>query len=471
VRRALVPALLLALAAALWWLALASASAQLEARARAEAALYAAGGSPFDWQFSDADAVVGPPLGLIDVRVDAEGLSAQLPAGDANIGLRLSGRQIDPEVLGRLRLQIISAEPLQWRLLYAPDLRPDLDFGPIQSSDAGQLKIERPLAELIGNAGAPLHQLRLQLMSDTPQRIQLQRLTLLPAQCGDQTCLPARIELPGQRSSSHLLANRDARLQAQPQLLIGANAPSWLIEAQSLRQRVPSLAWLVIGLTIAGAAALASRRPASARQSGIALAFGAALPIVLLALGLPDFPAQAGAAYLLVGWLIALWLLRPRAATRPNGKASSAWLAAIGMVGLGMFMLMALRLSAEVDLLAPTHTRALAADRLLRYAAWAGLQQLWLARFVLPHIKTLGLGRWTLPSAALLFAGLHLPNTELMALTALGGLGWAWLAQRYGRLLPQTAAHAVLGIAAIALLPEAVLRSAEIGGRFVFAPP
>jgi hypothetical protein len=470
VQRALAPVALLALAAALWWLALASASAQLEARARSEAALYAAGASPFDWQFSDEDAVVGPPLGLIDVRVDAEGLLAQLPAGGANIGLRLSGRQVDPSVLGRVRLQLIAAEPLQWRLLHAPDLRPDLDFGPIQSSDAGQLKIERPLAELIGNASAPLQQLRLQLMTDTPQRIQLQRITLLPSQCGDQPCLPARIELPGQRSTSDLLANRDARLHAQPQLLIGASAPNWLIEAQSLRQRVPSLAWLVIGLTFAGAAALASRRPASARHSRIALAFGAALPIALLALGLPDFPAQAGEAYLFAGWLVALWLLRPSAATRSAGKASSAWLAAIGMVGLGLLVLLALRLSADVDLLAPTHTRAFAADRLLRYAAWAGLQQLWLARFVLPHLNTLGAGSWTLPSAALLFAGLHLPNTELMALTALGGLGWAWLAQRHGRLLPQTAAHAALGIAAIALLPEAVLRSAEIGGRFVFAP-
>lgn len=468
-QRALAPALL-ALAAALWWLALASASAQLEARSRAEAALYAAGGSPFDWQFSDANAVVGLPLGLVDVRVDADGLSAQLPAGSANIGLRLSGRSIDPSVLSRLRLQFVATEPLRWRLMHSTDLRPDLDFGPIQNGDAGQSNIEGALAELIGKAQMPLQQLRLQLMSDTPQRIQLQRLTLLPAQCGDRPCLPARVELPVHRSSSHLLADRDERLQAQPQLLTGASAPDWLVEAQSLRQRVPSLVWLLVAIVIAGAAALASRLPASVHQSGIALAFGAALPIVLLALGLPDFPAQAGEAYLFAGWLIALWLLRPRASSEPTGKASSAWLAAIGMIGLGVVVLLALRLSAEVDLLAPTHTRAFAADRLLRYSAWAGLQQLWLARYVLPHLNTLGLGRWALPSAALLFAGLHLPNTELMALTALGGLGWAWLAQRYGRLLPQTAAHAALGLAAIALLPEAVLRSAEIGGRFVFAP-
>jgi hypothetical protein len=44
------------------------------------------------------------------------------------------------------------------------------------------------------------------------------------------------------------------------------------------------------------------------------------------------------------------------------------------------------------------------------------------------------------------------------------------MAERHGRLLPQIASHAALGLATAALLPPTLLRSLEVGGRYVFAP-
>src|SRR5690606_16221766 len=94
-------AALATLAALLAWLATAGVAAQLEARARADAASYAAGDSPFRWTFSAADALVGPPLGVRIAARDQAGIEIELPHGQGELGLRLSGQRIHPAALPR----------------------------------------------------------------------------------------------------------------------------------------------------------------------------------------------------------------------------------------------------------------------------------------------------------------------------------------------------------------------------------
>ena len=68
------------------------------------------------------------------------------------------------------------------------------------------------------------------------------------------------------------------------------------------------------------------------------------------------------------------------------------------------------------------------------------------------------------------FGLLHLPNLSLMRATFVGGTAWAWLGQKHRALLPLAASHVVLGLAWLWLAPTWLLRSAEIGGRFLMPP-
>jgi len=466
--RWLAPALLLAFAAALTWLAGASLGAQLEARARAEAARYAAGESPFDWRFSDSDAVVGPPLGLQVLQRDAQGLSLALINSQADLGLRLSGHRIDPRSLPRLRLYYRADAALELRLAVASDLRPSLDAGPPLQLSPGTHRLELMLAERLPPGAVSLAQLRLRLQGAPGSTLQLQRAVLLPERCGEAGCPPSRVNLTLQRSTAASLAERDALLSRQPQALIGAPHSPWLVGLIAVAADAHWGLRLLAALTLLGLGALLHHRCRGRAHALGALALGALLPIGLLAVGLPRFPSHWSDALLLGALVLVIWRLRAPARVAPAAAAGPAWSAA-ALLSVGALLLMLAALLLTTSQLA-YDARPLSAERLLRYGAWAGLQQLWLARFTLPHLQALGLSRASVPAAALLFAGLHLPNLELMGLTLIGGLGWAWLAQRYGRLLPQATSHALLGIAAIALLPPALLRSAEVGGRFVFAP-
>ena len=277
----------------------------------------------------------------------------------------------------------------------------------------------------------------------------------------------------------------------------------------------PALAATLGALIALLAWALARFFRGRTRASG-ALLLGAILPAALLSLGMPRFPPELVDTLLLAGWALALLALWPRerilmrttteaphapapdilsvetqdtrvpsaaeqvATPDSQGDAAApvltsrtpagaaAWLVALGFTVMGVVALAAWAWLEGPEL--RVDPRAFEVERLLRYIAWAALQQVWLARFALPQLRALGLGPWTLLLAGLLFAALHLPNLELMGLCFIGGSAWAWMAARHGRLLPQIASHAALGLATAALLPPTLLRSLEVGGRYVFAP-
>lgn len=514
--------LVLALAVALVWLAPASVGAQLEARARADAELYRREASPFRWDFTDPRARVGPLQGLQQESGGEDGLTLSLMQGSGDFGLRLSGQRIDPGVLPTLRLDYRSDAPLRLRLRAAADLQPQTRPGawidlPARTDGiteaCGQTIALGPTLPLLDG---PIAQLRLEFEAEPGQRFSLRSAELLPPRCGAEPCIPPRLALPADPSTRWLLAVRDEQLAAAPQLRVGANASEPLVRAAAAVTALsPSLA-ATLGALMALLAWACARFGAGPTRASAALLVGAITPALLLSLGLPRFPPEPGDALLLAGWALALLALRPRErslmratveaphapspdvpsvetqhtrapsaaaqlaspdaqgdAAKPvltsrTPSAATAWLVASGFTVLGVVTLAAWAWLETPELrLDPS---AFEVERLLRYIAWAALQQLWLARFALPQLRALGLGPWTLLLAGLLFAALHLPNLELMGVCFIGGCAWAWMAERHGRLLPQIASHAALGLATAALLPPTLLRSLEVGGRYVFAP-
>lgn len=516
----LAPLLLLMLAAALAWLAPASLGAQLEARTRSDAALYAQGGTPFEWDFSLPRARVGPLQGLLETPATSHGLSLALRENRGDFGLRLSGRRIDPAALPTLTLNYTSDSPLRLRLRAAHDLAPHSAPGPWMEIPARTTDPEPPqgsiaalridLSTMLPLLEGPLAQLRLEFEGEPGQRWTLLSAQALPARCGDQPCLPKRVELPEDRSTRWLLAVRDEYLEVSPQLRVGATAPAPLVWLASTVTDMTLAFAGGLAMVLALLAIAARRLQPGPAHSTNALLIAVFVPALLLAAGLPRFPSQMGDAVLLLGWVVALWWLRPATAgTGPVGghvpqfeatptvvdepprseagtaearldmsnpvhahRHGSSSRAAWGAAALFTAVAAAALLGwAWLDgMHVGMNPRATDAERALRYLGWAALQQLWLAYFILPHLRHLGFGGWGLPMAGLLFAALHLPNLELMGLTFIGGCVWAWMADRYGRLMPQIASHVVLGLVTAALLPPGLLRSLEVGGRYVFAP-
>lgn len=518
--------LVLALAVALVWLAPAGVGAQLEARARTDAELYRREASPFRWDFADPRARVGPLQGLQQDSGRGDALALTLTQSSGDFGLRLSGQRIDPAVLPTLRLDYRSDAPLRLRLRAAADLQPQTRPGAWIDLPARTDTMTQAAAEVGGLPIAlgptlplldgPIAQLRLEFEAEPGQRFSLRSAELLPPRCGPKPCIPPRLALPADASTRWLLAVRDEQLAAAPQLRVGADANEPLARAAAAVTALSPALAATLGALIALLAWAFARFRSGPTRASAALLVGAITPALLLSLGLPRFPPEPGDALLLAGWALALLALWPRERTSmhataevpqrsapeftaaetqdtqaptvaetverpdPQGDSASPELtrqtpsaAAAWLVASGFTVLAVVALAAWAWLEAPElrlDPRAFDAERLLRYAAWAALQQLWLARFALPHLRALGLGPWTLLLAGLLFAALHLPNLELMGLCFIGGCVWAWMAERYGRLLPQIASHAALGLATAALLPPELLRSLEVGGRYVFAP-
>ncbi|SDD80897.1 CPBP family intramembrane glutamic endopeptidase [Aquimonas voraii] len=473
----------------LWLLSWVSA-AQLEAEARAQSALYADDGSPFHWNFRDPEVLVGPVLGgqlRPRGRYSADALSLTLTHGDANLGLRFSGRRVDPHTLPRLRLSLGSAQPLQWRLAATSDLRPDLPVGPwmpwppasgagtAEGFDPASNTFETDLGPLLPPLDAPIAQLRLHLKGVPGQTVELRALSLHP-RCVEERCLPPRRELPHRLLPSQLLADRDAALLDSPQSRVGADAPEWLVGGVLAMRALTLPQAVVLALLVLGCA-LSARWLAPPGRRRLALAMGAGLPILLLSLGLPRFPPQPADGVLILGWVLALWWLRPlgprtqweRTPTSTPGSTllgtRRAWRSALVVTAAGLVLLGLLSLAGDGP-----EAAGLDVERARRYLGWAALQQAWLALFLLPHLREPGKDVQTAAVAGLLFAALHLPNAELMALCLFGGWAWVRIALKHGSLLPQILSHASLGLAASALLPQAVLRSLEVGGRYVFAP-
>jgi hypothetical protein len=98
------------------------------------------------------------------------------------------------------------------------------------------------------------------------------------------------------------------------------------------------------------------------------------------------------------------------------------------------------------------------------YVLWAAIQQLGLQRFFLPRLlRLLPDGRSAAITAAVLFAGVHLPSPLLMLAALIWGLISCIFFLRYSNLYPLIMAHAILGIAIAVSVPAPVDHNMLVG--------
>jgi membrane protease YdiL (CAAX protease family) len=99
---------------------------------------------------------------------------------------------------------------------------------------------------------------------------------------------------------------------------------------------------------------------------------------------------------------------------------------------------------------------------------WGAGQQFALQTVVLREAQQLA-GRAAVPLAAIFFAGLHLPNPFLTAVTGLGGLLWCWIYARHPNIIPLALSHAVATLVILVSFDPGVTGGLRTGWRFIEA--
>lgn len=480
------PALLLAILPAIVFqhCSLGITSALLERQADREALAYARGSGPFDWRFERAHDLTFAPPGLQQVEFGPDGLSAVANASQVVLPLRLAGRRVDTGYADSLLLDIESDRAMQWQLLLGSEIGGIASASRMQTLPAGRsrLRFDARSLPLQQNSWqeAPIAFLQIGLQMEPGQRLKLRQFSLMPADCHLHpdgvrlSCpLPPTRQLAPATRPEQILRQVDSLRSTSPQALLStpADASQYLVAiAGAAVTPVPafSAAFLLLGY----AAVRRSGRWRSRPRLELFAFIG--LPALLLFGGwpMPENPPLLLAAW--ATWYGAALLLPdpvPASAARLPWQWLGGWPEAIrtSVATLSLLaLLLLIAIAAGTDPATGT-ANASAVGEIGRYFGWALLQQLFLLRFVLPRLGYLHSSS-TVQAAVggLLFGLLHLPNFGLMLLTALGGSVWIALALRSRSLVPLAVSHALLGTAALALLPPFILRSAEIGGRFVF---
>jgi hypothetical protein len=414
---------------------------------------------------SSADLIGNRVLQAQASRFEADGLHLQLAPGAANVPLGLDGACLDSTLFPILQLDYQSDQPLRLAL--------------VQSPQAGG---EQRLAELDLAAGS--HQLRQDL------RALEWRAADRPAALGDAAGRICEFRLVPVAAEATELLLADVRFAAvDPKLLRLANlqrqvsllgrTPAQLqVEREALRRHADLIVWpepilpgtvgatpLGLALALVTLALLLHRR-----QPPFATILAVAAPVLLLADNLLPgrWPLWSVLTVLLSLSCLVLvgWNGRQtgaREATNDGPPRSTGWHEAL--LATGLILLLA---AATGALFGPPRWTWPAADDVLRYLLWAGVQQWLLHRVLAPQLNR-GTDLLARLPAASAFALLHLPNFELMILCFLGALWWIDHYQRHRAWLPLILVHALLGLTLPELLPPDWLHSAEVGFRY-FGP-
>ena len=427
-------------------------------------ALWARGETHWRWDFSQASNIVGKgSSGLANASFKQDGLHAIAPEdGAIGLSLALRGERIDVPAIGQVTLTLETSGAARVVLL--------VQRGATQPVwvetriEAGSHELELTPAP---TGDAPTESLQLQIYTTAGGRVVLHRLALHPVSHAP----PKTIEATDAPTPERLLAFRDhVRLQS-PSAPVIAPAP-WQWPAQTLARGLPSASWLpwfsLVAALIAVAFALHRRLHAaeasSPRRAMLELCVALLPCAVLLLAGWPAREANfvAMLAFVCAGVSLFLWPV-PQPTWRWFGNAI-AWRDA--MLATILIALLLTPLSWLPDAAA---TPSRSPERFWRYPLWALLQQAMLLIAIAP--RCLLIARSHAPNAALLaglaFALLHLPNFALMLATAAGGTLWAMLGFRHRALLPLATSHAILGLWLTHIAPAWLLRSAEVGGRFL----
>lgn len=454
-----------------WLLAHLTVATWLTRQANERAQGWSLGVSPWHWDFSDPRSVVTPGShGLDQAKKTPEGLALPMPDdGVISVSLALRGEHVDMSSIDRVEIELDSTAPLRLALL---SFRPQREWL-VSLLAAGKHRLGLALdAPLDGRADALL----LRIESEPGAILTLQRLSLRAYACPVQQVCSEHIEsAPFFFSPEQLLAYRDTRLRDEPAIALITNG-IFGHAGQWLGLRLPSLTssarWVLgVGVSVLLLAGLAYRLkgrrppPSATRAAGeLAATLGVALALLLAGWPARDTPWSVG---LLLALCLASLAILPTA-TPPTWRwvgAKTAWKAALG------FTLIALVLTWPLALLEHEPRSSAHGFDNWRYPAWALLQQWLLLIAIMPRVRQL------VPDASsaalvggIIFGLLHAPNFSLMVFTFAAGSVWAWLGQRDRALLPLAGSHLVLGLWLMYVAPLWLLRSAEIGGRYLMAP-
>lgn len=466
---------------ALFWLVSQTVVATwLDRDAERRAFLWADQRTPWAWDFSQPGSIVlAGSRGIEVIARDADGLRLRISPPASAVSLALRGERIDPLLVGLIDLTMEAAPPVRVSVLGGRDD----GFAAWSSVDVDGAA--PPPLEVTDVGTRPFEVLQLHLETPQPAEIRLVSLELLPPRqlevgvCATQAtldatlaqCAPrlARFTAPGMGTTERLLWWRDALLAQRPGAVVTAATGHWSM-AHWLPDEAGFLPYLLLAIaSTLFMAALARRRVRHPTRAGAALelAMVLALPVILLACGWPgDDLAPAVALLFVLCLAIALALRDPTPDWQILGDAQARRAAGLFTLAAGGALLaLGMWLSTDMD------ARALQPERLWRYPLWAALQQWLLIRTIAPRTRQLS----DSPAVAAVLAGalfglLHLPNFGLMLATFLGGSVWAWLGFRYRALLPLVLSHALLGLLLVGNLPAWLLRSAEVGGRYLMVP-
>ncbi|MGA7297492.1 MAG: CPBP family glutamic-type intramembrane protease [Rhodanobacteraceae bacterium] len=495
----LLPFLSMALAAVLLYaLAWQLTRQGIDRQARSKAAIYEAGGTP--WDFAPRaveDLIAGRAFGAVDISHDQRGLIARSRnTAPYELGVPLPYPvdlkyfpvlQLGLDNEGPVRLQWLVRERLAGPMLVSEpirmkpgshDMRMDLQALRWYWADTGDtIPLPRAVAMLRLKLRQPpntivrLRWLRWRDVSKDGARLATHPLpwsTLRRHSLSAISDIPVLL-LPGTGVEA-MLAQRDAIAQAQPAAVVVASVDAlryWSRPAGDAMQTIAALlAYALIMLLTWKRTRQAQDRPRLRGLLSLLQAGVCAGPLLAWAIGMygdPD-PGAAWLSTMLAALGFTLWL-----AWRSYAR-NWRWLAWQGHMDWRDWILpSATVLLAFILLLASgSAPQRPGIGKALVYLAWAAMQQLLILAVLAPRLHALFKPRWLCALVlGTLFALAHAPNALLMQLTLLAEMVWAWHFLKRPVLLPVVLAHALAGLLLAAAISGLPLRSLEVGARFL----
>lgn len=460
------------------------------------------GQSPYQWNLRRAGEVIaGRAFGTVTSRFDERGMHiAATAAGSVQVGLPI----LSPIGLAHFSELDVDAD-LPFPASVVVLVRERLDAGECRSSPirVATSEVHIDLRQLHWRCEGKPHamptraaMLRLQFELSDGQRITLRGIALrqlsgIGARRADGPVAMHRLPTrpPLSDALNRLVAETSHDAQPMVELPEGGRVEQTLATRDAVREAIPGAIAVRSGQ---GAHVLvqARERPwppvTHARTAGwIAVAIWLIL-LIALRLYPPRQPRLRAAAEIVAALGGPLWYALAGNSDRANGLlvvTSLVFAASLARHGdrpwrlrgtPASWGLPALSVALGVASVALLHRGPLVlthhdelAEYIVRYTAWAAIQQYLICVIVLDRAsQLLGSGRWAVLCVAIAFALMHAPNAMLMQLTLFAGLLWAANWQRYRALLPNIVAHALCGLIFANTLPVDWLRSAETGMRF-----